>query len=349
MRVAIDLTNSPHVPLFAPLVRLLRAGGHDVVLTARRFAQTVELAQLHGLEVEVIGSHGGATRAGKAGAAARRSLALTRYLRGQHREAPIDVAISHGSTDLPVACRMLGVPHVAMFDYEWATTMHRLNCRLSWRVMTPDAIDRARLDAYGAATKLVQYPGLKEEYYLHDATIDPAVREGLGVPVGDLLVVMRPPPELALYHRGHHNELFEQLLARVRAREDVTAVILARTEPQRLALVATHGDDPSVVLPAHAIDGISLIAAADLVVSAGGTMNREAVALGVPVYTVFAGRMGGVDEGLIADGRLRQLSSADDVELTRRERKDATGALPGLRDPQLLLDKAFRGLPTVVQ
>ncbi|MCZ4496762.1 MAG: hypothetical protein JWM25_1345, partial [Thermoleophilia bacterium] len=339
MRVLVDLTNSPHVPFFAPLVELLRADGHDVVITARRFAQTLELAALHGLEPEVIGRHGGTSRLGKARAAFGRTAGLLRFVRAQQRaHGAFDVVLSHGSTDAPLVSRLLRVPHVTIFDYEWAATMHRLNCRASWRVVVPESVPIERLDSYGASGKVVTYPGLKEEYYLDADALDPdAVRARLGIDRDAVLVVLRPPADMALYHRGIENDVFGAVIDRVRATEGCVAVVLPRTEAQGTRLRAELGRDRRVLLPTEALDGASLVAAADLVVSAGGTMNREAAALGVPVYTVFAGRMGGVDEALLASGRLLRLERADEVVLERRPR-GAADALLHDRNPRDLLD-----------
>ncbi len=343
MRIAIDLTNSPHVPVFAPIIRRLRSGGHEVVITARRFAQTVELAELYGLDAIVIGSHGGGSRLGKALAAARRTFGLWRLLRRLHHATPFDVAWSHGSTDLPLVCRRLGIPHITMFDYEWAATMHRTNIRNSWKVLVPDAISEDRLDQYHAAGKTVFYPGLKESYYLTDAQLDPTLRDQLGIPADDVLVVLRPPPELALYHRGHGSDHFADVLERCSIEPATTVVVLPRTPEQRERIVERYQQSPNVIVPDHAIDALSLLSCADLAISAGGTMNREAVALGVPVYTVFAGRMGGVDEQLIAAGRLRMLDDPAAIPLVRRTR-DAAGTAELLRDPAELIDRAFAGL-----
>ncbi|MCW2927603.1 MAG: hypothetical protein JWM86_1571 [Thermoleophilia bacterium] len=347
MRVLVDLTNSPHVPFFAPLVRELQARGDDVVVTARRFAQTVELAQLHGLDVTVIGRHGGTSRAGKARAALGRTWSLDRFVgRGIRAGGAFDIALSHGSTDLPLVARRRGIPHVTIFDYEWARTQHRTNVRCSWRVVVPESIPLERLDQYGAAGRVVTYPGLKEEYYLDADALDPAaVRASLGIDADRVLVVLRPPAEMALYHRGITNDVFAAVLDRVRTTDGCVAVVLPRTESQRQSLRAAVGRDPSVVIPRTAIDGASLVAAADVVVSAGGTMNREAAALGVPVYTVFAGRMGGVDEELLVEGRLRLLERAQDVVLQRRPTRGARPALTNDRQPADLLDTILDGAP----
>jgi hypothetical protein len=331
MRVWVDLTNSPHVPIFAPLIRRMRGRGWDVEVTARDFAQTLQLLELHGIEHTVVGHHGGAGRLGKGRAAADRVHAMLRFGRGFR----FDVAIAHGSTDLPMACRVLGIPNTTMFDYEFARLQHSLNCRLANRVLIPAAIPADRVSGYGARPpKLVRYPGLKEEYYLADFEPDPAVPAALGLDGSRVGVVLRPPADVALYHR-FENPLFDELLTDLGRRDDVHSVVLPRTPDQadRIRALAL----PSVVVPDRAIDGQSLVAGADLVVSAGGTMNREAVVLGTPVYTTFAGRLGGVDERLIADGRLRPLERVEDLVLERRP-AEASGRLR--RDPEVLIDLA---------
>ncbi len=193
-----------------------------------------------------------------------------------------------------------------MFDYEWAAVQHHVNCRLARAVVVPAAIPPERLERYGATRKLRRYEGLKEEYYLADFEPDPGVLGELGLDPSEPIVVVRTPPEVSLYHR-FENDLFARVLERLReaaaGEERVQSVVLPRTDAQRAELRAV----PGFVVPEHAIDAQSLIAHADLVISAGGTMNREAVALGVPVFTTFEGRLGAVDEQLITEGRLRKL------------------------------------------
>ena len=226
-----------------------------------------------------------------------------------------------------------------MFDYEFATLQHSLNCRLASRVLVPDAIPPARLRRLGARpAKLVRYSGLKEEYSLADVRLDPAVPAALGLDGTAVGVVLRPPADVALYHR-FENPLFDEILEHVGRREGVRAVVLPRTPAQADRLRAL--DLPAVVVPEHAVDGASLVAGADVVVSAGGTMNREAAVLGTPVYTALAARLGGVDERLVAEGRLRPLASVSDIAL---ERKPAGAGERVRRDPAQLVDLALSGL-----
>jgi len=304
-----------------PIVERLRAGGHEVTVTARDFAQTVELAQRLGLDPTVIGRHRGADRAAKALGLASRSLALARWARGRRFE----LALGHGSNDVTVAAAALRIPSATMFDYEWATLQHNVNCRLARTVVVPDAIAPARLYRYGARGKIRAYEGLKEEYYLADFEPSSAVVAELSLDPSEPIAVVRTPPAVSLYHR-FENELFASVLERLRGTQ---TVVLPRIESQREELVRGGG----LIVPEHAIDAQSLIAHADLVISAGGTMNREAVALGTPVWTTFEGRLGAVDERLINQGRMRRLRSPDQIELRKRESGPAERIR---RDPAVL-------------
>jgi predicted glycosyltransferase len=306
MRVWIDLTNSPHVLVMRPVIEHLRADGHEVSVTARDFAQTLALCDRHGIAHTAIGHHRGAGLTDKARGLADRSLTLARWARGRG----FDLALGHGSNDVSVAAALLRIPSATMFDYEWATVQHTVNCRLAATVVVPDLIPAERLYRYGARGKIAAYPGLKEEYYLADFTPDPAVLSELSLDPALPIAVVRTPPAVSLYHR-FENDLFGVVLARLRGTQ---TVVLPRTASQRAELAATGG----FIVPEPAIDAQSLIAYADLMVSAGGTMNREAVALGTPVFTVFEGRLGAVDERLIADGRLAQLTDPAEVVLAKR-------------------------------
>jgi predicted glycosyltransferase len=328
MRVWVDMTASAHVLVFRPLIQILRERGDEVEITAREYAQTLQLLELHGLEAEVIGRHGGRSRLGKLRAMRMRLRALRRWATGRD----FDVALAHGSHELTMTARRLGIPSSTTFDYEFAWLQHQLGCRAATKVVVPDAIPAERLERYGARPpKLVQYPGLKEEYYLADFEPDATVLDTLGVDRSRVLVVLRPPPDVSLYHR-HSNPLFPQTVDFLGRHEEVHAVVLPRTDEQRafvrdLAL-------PSLILPARAVDAQSLIALADLVVSAGGTMNREAAALGVPVWTTYGGRLGGVDEELIRQGRLKPLTDPRALEL---EKRDGRSGERVRRDPAEML------------
>lgn len=321
MRIWVDLTNSPHVLVLRPVVDVLRARGAEVRITARDFAQTVALCERFGMGCEVIGRHRGARLGAKAIGLAERSGALARWAR---RHGLFDLALGHGSNDVTVAARLLRIPCATMFDYEWASVQHHVNCRLAQAVVVPQAIPPERLDRYGAGGKLQRYDGLKEEYYLADFDPDPAVLAELGLDPAQPLAVVRTPPSVSLYHR-FENDVFAQVLDRLRGTQ---TVVLPRVPEQRAQL-------DGFIVPERAVDAQSLIAYADVVVSAGGTMNREAVALGTPVWTTFEGRLGAVDERLIGEGRLRRLERAEDLVL---EKRPPSAGERVRRDPAVLAD-----------
>ena len=330
----VDLTNPAHVIVLRPLVELLEAGGHEVTLTARPLSHTTELLDDWGHPYTAIGHHGGASRVGKALAAGSRTAQAFAFARGKR----FDYGLAHGSTDLPPVGRLLRIPNTTMFDYEWARLQHELNCRLATRVLVPDAIPAERLEPYGARPpKLVQYPGLKEEYYLGDFEPDESVLGELGLDRERVVSVVRTAPSYALYLGGSENELLPRVLRRL-LDEEAQVVVLARTDDQRRALRELDG---SLIVPEHAVDGRSLAAFADLVVSAGGTMIREAAVLGTPVWSIFEGRLGAVDELLIAEGRVHFLRDPADLVI---ERARALRERRGRRDPADLLRLAVPSL-----
>jgi uncharacterized protein len=329
VRVWVDISAPAHVLVFRPLITLLRKRGDEVEVTTREYAQTLQLLDRHGIEAEAIGRHGGRSRLGKAGSLAGRLRALRGWAKGRG----FDLALAHGSHELTVTARRLGIPSATTHDYEYATLQHHIGDRAATKVVVPEAIPLERMARFGVRPpKLLQYPGLKEEYYLHDFEPDQSVLVELLINRERILVVVRTPPDVSLYHR-RSNPFFPKLLAYLGGEPAVQAVVLPRSPEQRDYVRSL--ELPSVIVPDKAVDAQSLIALSDLVVSAGGTMNREAAALGVPVYTTYGGRIGGVDEMLIRDGRLRPLTDPRALELEKRDRAGDTRVR---RDPASLLD-----------
>ncbi len=317
-----------HVLVLRPIIERLQAEGHEVEVTSRDYAQTQALLDLHGMPHTPIGQHGGASRVQKAYRLGARSAGMLRFGRGRG----FDLALAHGSNDLAIAARALGIPEANMHDYEYAVTQHRIGCRLAKRVLFPDSVPAERLRRFGVTPeKLFPYPGLKEEYYLYDFEPDPEALTRLGVETSRVVVIVRPPPDVSLYHRKS-NPLFPKVLDRLGNDAGVHAVVLPRTQAQREFITGLRL--PSLIVPEAAVEAQSLVALADLVVSAGGTMNREAAALGTPVYTTYGGRLGGVDEALIRSGRLRPLTDPRAVVLEKRS-GEATATK---RDPAALLE-----------
>ena len=339
MRVWVDCTAAAHPLVLRPIIERMQGAGHEVEVTAREYGQTEEILDRLGIPYESVGRHGGARMARKGVALAGRSRKLWGWARGRG----FDLALAHGSVDISVVSRALRIPLAQMNDYEHAGLQRRLAFGRARVVMVPDVIPVEAMERAGARPEaLFRYPGLKEDYYLADFRPNPAALEELelerlglgGEGPGPVLVVVRPPPETSEYHA--QNPLYEGVIERLGGAADTIAVVIPRTEGQAGRL--RERGMPSLVVPNRAVDAQSLIAYADLVVSAGGTMNREAVALGTPVYTIFSGAMGAVDEKLIAEGRLRELSDPADIRLVKREA--GTGPVSA-RDPQILVDAAL--------
>lgn len=309
MRIWIDLANSPHVPFFRSLASEFNSRGHEVVVTARDFAETVPLAEAAGLNPKVVGGHGGGKLSGKAGNLLGRAFELVRWGRGRG----LDLAVSHNSYSQILAGRALGVKCVTLMDYEHQPANH-LAFRLAARVIVPRAFPEVDLSRFGATTeKVKRYAGLKEDVYLADFVSAPGFEQqlrGLGVSETDVLVTVRPPAYEALYHR-FANELFDQLLERLLANASVKTILLPRNDAQRKTYGARGGS--RLILPPHPIDGANLIAHSDLIISAGGTMNREAAALGIPAASIYMGEWAAIDRELVKEGRLRRISTVEDV------------------------------------
>jgi predicted glycosyltransferase len=310
MRIWIDLANSPHVPFFHALIPEFNARGHQVEITARDFAQTVELAIKAGMMPHVIGGHGGATIRGKAGNLLGRAASLRKWA----RDRGFDLAVSHNSYAHVAAAAALGIKTVTLMDYEHQPANH-LAFRLASKVIVPRAFPAKELRKYGASLrKVLRYEGIKEDVYLADFSPDPNfvnTLHQLGVNTEDVLVVVRPPAREALYHR-FENELFDELILNLSSRDRVKIILIPRSEVQRANYEKRNL--PNLIMPVEVLDGANLIAFADLVVSAGGTMNREAAALGVPAVSVYAGQWAAIDEVLVREGRLRRISSRDEID-----------------------------------
>jgi predicted glycosyltransferase len=318
MRVWIDLANSPHVSVFRPLLDRFIAAGHEIEITAREFAETVPLARAAGLNPEIIGGHGGRKVTGKAVNFISRAWALRSWARRRR----FDLAVSHNSYSQILAARALRIKTVTLMDYEHQPANH-LAFRLASRIIVPASFPATQLRRFGAGVgKVRRYHGTKEDIYLADFQPDPMFRARLcelGVSPDNVLVLMRPPAHDALYHR-FQNTLFDEALEMLLHNDNVRVVLLPRSASQR----AAYSSRERVIVPPSPLPGADLIAASDLVISAGGTINREAAALGVPAASIYAGRWAAVDEQLIEEGRLQRIFSTTDLQRIMLEKKRGT-------------------------
>jgi predicted glycosyltransferase len=314
-KVWIDLENSPHVPFFAPIIEELKRRGCEVVLTARDCFQVCELADLAGFHYKKIGHHYGKHRIAKVAGLGIRVLQMTPFIL---REKPA-IAVSHGSRSLIALAAVLGIPSVTIADYEYAD--HRLGkflgaAKKKW-VMTPDVVPADIFKKDGMLPEqILSYPGIKEDVYTPFFRPDPSLKEILGLKATDIVVTIRPPATEAHYHNPESEQLLAEVFKLLAARPDVKTVLLPRTPRQEADLRQVAPElfaTQRMIVPKHAVDGLDLIWYSDVVISGGGTMNREAAALGIPVYSLFRGTMGAVDKHLAATGRLVLLESVQDV------------------------------------
>jgi len=334
-RLWIDITNSPQVLVLRPIIATFEQRGWKVTVTARDYAQTLPLLDRFEIPYTHIGHHQGANFIKKAWGLVQRSRALKRFSKGRG----FTLAMSHASNDLPVACKALGIPHVTMSDYEFARLSHTINIPRSKKVIFPDVVPFEILKSEGCTREqYAPYHGLKEEYYLADFEPDPQVLETLQIDPEKVLVVLRTPPSMAAYHH-HDNPLFYDILRRIKTRDDIQAIAFPRTPDQIPQIQAI--DAPNITIPEDVVDAQSLCYYADVVISAGGSMNREAVALGTPAWTASRGVLGAVDVDLIKTGRLFEMQTADDIVF---EKKSAH-AERTLRDVNILVDLILSALP----
>ena len=327
-KIWIDLDNTPHVPLFEPIIEKLRERGFEVVLTARDAFQVCELADQKGMRYTKVGRHYGKNKLIKVLGLFYRAFQLLPFAL---REKP-DLALSHGARSQIIICNLLRIPTVLMADYEFAQYPPLM--RPTWE-MVPEVIPDSSL--YCAPERIRKYPGIKEDVYVGRMRHDPDFLKVLGISADDLLITVRPPATEAHYHNPESEDLFVQFMQRACGEKDVRIVLLPRNTRQgdviRRSWPQWFGGARTII-PATAVDGLNLLWHSDLVVSGGGTMNREAAALGVPVYSIFRGKIGAIDQHLQKQGRLVLIENADDVEqkikLARRSRNGhANGGTPG--------------------
>lgn len=307
MKIWIDLDNTPHVPFFAPVIQELEGRGHRVVLTARDAFQVCELADQMGLPYTKIGRHYGRNPVRKVtGLVWRSGQLLPFYL----RERP-DFALSHGSRAQVLLCNMLRVPSTLITDYEYGRTIP-----LGWPkwVILPDALSDS---GFARRMKRVRYyRGIKEDVYVPGFKPDPSILGELGLRGDETIVVIRPPANEAHYRNPESDVLFVEFMSRVSQTQGIRAVLLPRNAQQSHSLRITYPDwflNAKTIVPPRAVDGLNLMWVSDLVVGGGGTMNREAVALGIPTYSIFRGETGAIDRSLERNGLMVVVRTPEEV------------------------------------
>ncbi len=305
-KIWVDLDNSPHVPFFRPIIEELKTRGYKVFVTARDAYQVRELTEFYGVEAQTIGKHYGKQKIWKALGTVWRAVELTFFV---HRQKP-ELAVCHGSRSMLLASKLLGIPCLVLIDYEFTTGMPGI--KPTW-LMVPSVVPT---ETSGGGSRILKYPGIKEDVYLSTFRADETLKERLGIPQDNMLITIRPPATEAHYHNPEAETLLKSALERFVRQPKTTILLLPRNKRQESKLHSKWANAISsgkIIIPAHAEDGLNLIWNSDFVISGGGTMNREAAAMGVPVYSIFRGTIGAVDRYLADQGRLVMIETPQDV------------------------------------
>ena len=344
MNIWIDLDNTPHVPFFKPIVRELERRHYTVLLTARDAFQVCALATRMGLKYKKVGCHYGKNPLMKIWGLGWRTLQLLPVVLGKK----IDLALSHGSRAQILLCNLLRIPTAMVMDYEFAEMPWLL--RPGWEIV-PRVLANTNLQCKNES-RILTYDGIKEDVYAPEFKPDPSLINQLKLNDGKIVVTVRPPATEAHYHNPESEALFVEFMNRLVATPNTRAVLLPRNKSQELQIRqqwAEWCDGSKFVIPQEAVDGLNLLWHSDLVVSGGGTMNREAAALGVPVYSIFRGKIGAVDRDLREKGRLILIETADDVhskiELVRRTKHQD----PFEGKPSSVLDRIISHIEAILQ
>lgn len=329
-KIWIDLDNSPHVPFFLPITEELRAAGHEVILTARDSYQVCELLKYYHVNADVIGKHHGKHKLFKVIGTLSRALQLASLIRSRKP----DLSLSHGSRACTIASHLVGVQAVVMGDYEFTNKLRFFGPNY---VIFPDMVPDEAIS--GAGVKVLKYPGIKEDVYLSNLRQDPSLRTRMGISEADLLITVRPPATEAHYHNPESEVLLVEALRMFSGKQGIKILLLPRNKRQEAELKEAWAAEiagGSILIPDHVEDGLNIIWNSDLVISGGGTMNREAAALRVPVYSIFRGKAGAVDRYLVQTGRLTMLDSVADLHSRLRlERRDRSAAVRYENHPAL--------------
>ncbi|MDD3641951.1 MAG: DUF354 domain-containing protein [Candidatus Krumholzibacteria bacterium] len=321
-RIWIDLDNSPHVPLFRPIIDELGRRGAECVITARDFAQTTSLLEFWEIPFRQIGRHGGKRTSGKILNLFSRANELRRYIRDER----VDLALSHGSRTQLVASKYLGIESIVMMDFEY--TESRIFNFCADHIMVPVFIPDARLESAGInLRKVVRYPGFKEQLYLGGFSPEPGFRERLGIDDGKILVTIRPPAMEGNYHDSTSERILLEILGRLAGVENAYPLIVGRTRRDRQFLEENF--EGKISFLEKAVDGLQLIWASDIFISGGGSMNRESALLGVPTYSIFTGKKPYLDEYLAGQGRLTFIDSPEKIGLLEIAKREIPRAFSG--------------------
>lgn len=308
-KIWIDLENTPHVLFFNPIINDLKNRGYEVIVTARDYAQVYELTELFGIEHLKIGKHYGKNKIRKImglGIRIKKLYTLLKCLK------PC-LAVSHGSRSQLLTSKLLRIPCLFAIDYEYGKY---------FRFITPELTLMPRVLWQNYTEKefgnIEGYPGIKEDVYIQSYTpnID-GFNSKINVKDENVIVTIRPPATEAHYHNKKSDILFKEIVNYILRNENVCLIMIPRTQKQEddiRKMWPEALERKQMVLPRNAINGLDLIWFSDLVISGGGTMIREAAALGVPAFSFFKGKIGAVDKYLTNKEKLVIIDEKKQIE-----------------------------------
>jgi len=317
MKVWVDIDNAPHVLVLRPIIDELKKRGHDVILTARDFGQTIGLLELYGMDYVKVGVHPGPNKLKKIQGLVDRSLKLYNIM----KDKKIDVAFAHASRGIVIPSLLFKVPLIIMYDYEYVFDW--LFKKFATKILIPHVIPEDKLrELKYPLQKVVKYPGIKEELYIYDVKINPEIPKILNLDQSKVIVTIRPPADMAHYYNKKSGLLMEEILKYlIKNKEKINVIFISRTVEQTKKFAWFVSQD-FVRVPPRALDGPSLLYFSDVMIGGGGTMNREAALLGVETYSIFTGKKGSVDKFLEKQGKLHFIQNIGEIENIILEKRD---------------------------
>lgn len=305
----IDLDNSPHVLFFKPIIEALNSRGYKVYTTARDAFQVKELVKNLNVPARLVGRHHGKNKLLKVIGLFLRAVQLMPALM---KEKP-DLAVSHGSRAQMISSRLLRIKTIVMLDYEFVKFIPFF---LPDYVILPEAVSAERF--LKRSIKVLHYPHIKENVYLPFFTPNAQIATDLSLQDDEkIIITLREPATEAHYFVQESEEIFEAVIDYLLSYPHILTVILPRNAKRQLFIKNRWREalaQKKILVLEHAVDALSLMWYSDLVISGGGTMNREAATMGVPVYSIFQGKTGAVDHYLSETGRLTIIRNKEDIK-----------------------------------
>ena len=305
MKIWIDLTNAPHVRFFKNIIEYFQDQGDEVIVTGRKFGDIHKLMDLFGFEFISIGKHG-VTLGQKIEESTLRAHELSKLI---IKEKP-DVAISKHSIELPRVTFGLNIPSVYVLDNEHALAANKLTLPLCNRIIMPQAIDMWTLLRVGAdPNKIISYKGTSEIIHFKNFEYNENIFEDLELNLKkEKTILMRPEPSLASYLDADCKKSVLSPVVDI-LEEHANILVIPRFKEQEEIFC----DYENVTIIKPPVDTFSLIKKCDLIIGAGGTMNREAAIVGTPVISCYPGKTLSVDQFYIDQNRMFRSNNLDEI------------------------------------